>query len=302
MLNRQFWRNSHTFNEITITTYYLVETNTYLFDASNIFNAISKLNESIDEENKISFPISKAKIRIFLNKKWEMINVLTKDNILDVTASNQSQEVKCFNEWIINICCNMPEGCILSKSSKEYEFLDLATNKFLDLYAEINCCTFMDLSAETRLYKIRDIFSVYAEMMLYPPIKDHIEFLEKTRPPMESVIASDVVKFIRNILAHFPFFTTWDEIYFSKQLINWHSEGQSIDRFLNKYQGHGDVVYRFRERESGKWRYPTIRFPKKYNDDKFFLKDMINEKDGILLCVLLMFGVVSSQIINITDK
>ena len=137
MLNRQFWRSSQTFNEITITTYYLVETNTYLFDASNIFKAISKLNESIDEENKISFPISKDKIRIFQNKKWEMINVLTKDNILNVTASNQSQEVKRFNEWIINICCNMPEGCILSKSSKEYEFLDSATNKFLDLYAEI---------------------------------------------------------------------------------------------------------------------------------------------------------------------
>ena len=158
----------------------------------------------------------------------------------------------------------------------------------------------MDSSAETRLHKIKDFFSIYTEMLSYPPIKNHIEFVEKTRPPMESVIVSEVVKFIRNILAHFPFFTTWDDIYFTKQLINWASEGKSIDRFLNRYQGHEDVQYRFKERESGKWSYSTIRFPKEYNDDKFFLKDMINEKDGILLCAVLMFGVVSSQIIKNT--
>ena len=302
MSNMQFWRSSLIFNDITIITYYLAETNTYLFTASNIFDVIAKLNESLDEENTISLPVSKGQIRVFQNDVWETVDVLIKDDIFDVTCSNHSQVVKCFEEWIINLCSSIPEDCILSKNSKEYEFLNLATNKFKDLYEEINRCSFMDLSAETRLHKIKDFFSVYTEMLLYPPIKDHIEFVEKTRPPMESVIVSEVVKFIRNILAHFPFFTTWDDIYISKQLINWASEGKSIDRFLNRYQGHEDVRYRFKEGASGKWRYPTIRFPKEYNDDKFFLKDMINEKDGILLCAVLMFRVVSSQIIKNTNE
>ncbi len=156
----------------------------------------------------------------------------------------------------------------------------------------------MDLTPEIRLYKIKDFFSVYSEMLSYASIKDYIEIVENTRPPMESVISSDWVKLVRNILAHFPFFTSWDEIYISKQLVNWASEGKSIDRFLKKYQGHKEVEYRFKERLSDKWRYPTIKFPSTYNEDKIYLKDMITERDGVLLCAVLMYKVVSSQIIN----
>ena len=297
MTNMKFWRSSSIYNDVTITTYYLAENNTYFFEASNIFETIAKLNGTLDEKAAISMPTSKSKIRVFQNNTWELVDVLTKDDILEVTSLSPFIVVKCFEEWIKNLCGKFPEECILSKNSKEYEFLNLATNRFMKLYEEINNCSFMDLNAETRLYKIKDFFSIYTEMLLYPPMKDHIDFIEKTRPPMESVIVSDLVKFIRNILAHFPFFTTWDEIYISKQLVNWASSGRSIDKFLEKYQGHEDVLYRFKVNSTGEWRYPTIKFPPIYNDDKIFLKDIINERDGILLCVVLMFKVVSSQIV-----
>ena len=298
----QFWRSSLIFNDITINTYYLAETNTYLFCASNIFDVINKLSESLDEKSTIPLPISKSQIRVFQNDAWETVDVLLKDDIFNVTSSNTSKIVQCFEQWLENLCSNIPEGSILPKSSKEYEFLNLATNKFMELYEEITSGSFMDLDAKTRLHKIKDFFSVYTEMLSYPPIKDHIQFVEKTRPPMESVIVRELVKFIRNILAHFPFFTTWDEIYISKQLINWASEGRTIDKFLNKYQGHKDIEYRFKLRSSGEWRYPTIKFPPAYNDDRIFLKDIINERDGILLCAVLMFKVVSSQILYYPEK
>lgn len=74
-----------------------------------------------------------------------------------------------------------------------------------------------------------------------------------------------------------------------------------LNKFLNKYQGHEDVKYRFMEANSRKWRYPTIKFPPVYNEDRIFLKDIVNEKDGILLCVVLMFNVVSSQIVKLKE-
>lgn len=293
----KFWRSSSTFSDIEITTYYLAENNTYFFTASNIFEIIAKLNSSLDEKEAISMPTSKDKICVFQNNAWETVDVFTKDDILKVTSLSSFIVVKCFEGWIKNLCSKFPEECILSKNSKEYEFLNLATNRFMALYEEINNCSFMDLNSETRLHKIKEFFSVYTEMLSYPPIKEHIAFIEKSRPPMESVIVNELVKFIRNVLAHFPFFATWDEIYISKQLINWACEGRSIDKFLEKYQGHEDILYTFKVNSTGEWRYPTIKFPQIYNDDKIFLKDIINERDGILLCAVLMFKVVSSQIV-----
>lgn len=302
MANSQFWHSIVTFNNININTYYLPENMVWFFSASDIYAVIDKISEESSGVNDAKHFCTKSapqsKICIFQGNSWKTINVLQQEDIAEVAKSCISEKTKSFVEWIENICLTVPEGCILSKESKEYEFLYLATNRFLDLYEEINNPTFMDLPPETRLYKIKDIFSVYTELLSYPPIQDHVDFIEKTRPPMESVISREFVKFIRNILAHFPFFTTWDEIYISKQLINWASDRLSVDRFLNKYQGHEDVEYRFMEANSRKWRYSTIKFPSVYNEDKIFLKDMVNEKDGILLCVLLMFNVVSSQIIN----
>ena len=130
----QFWRSSLIFNDITINTYYLAETNTYLFCASNIFDVINKLNESLDEKSTIPLPISKSQIRVFQNDAWETVDVLLKDDIFNVTSSNTSKIVQCFEQWLENLCSNIPEGSILPKSSKEYEFLNLATNKFMDLY------------------------------------------------------------------------------------------------------------------------------------------------------------------------
>ena len=292
MSNLQFWHSSTTYNGVIINTYYLAENRMWLFSASDICNVIDKIN------NGGLKPASKSQIRVFQNNEWITIAVLQKEDILEAINASEAIEVKSFKQWVQELCSSTPEDCFLSKSSKEYEFLNLATNRFLDIYEEINSCSFMDTPPETRLHMIKDFFSVYTEMLSYPPIREHVEFIEKTRPPMESVISSDLIKFVRNLLAHFPFFTTWDEIYISKQLANWASEGRSIDRFLKKYQGHEDVEYRFKESMSGKWRYPTIKFPQEYDEDKIFLKDILDERDGVLLCAALMYKVVSSQIIS----
>lgn len=302
MANSQFWHSIVTFNNININTYYLPENKVWLFSAPDIYTVINKMKEERNDVIDVKqLSTLQSKIRIFQGNSWRTIDVLQKEDIFKVAKSYISEKIKSFEDWMENICPTVPEGCILSKESKEYEFLCLAVNRFLDLYKEINNSTFMNLTPETRLYKIKDIFSVYAELLSYPSIRDYVDFIEKTRPSMESVISGEFIKFIRNVLVHFPFFTTWDEIYISKQLVNWANERLSIDKFLNKYQGHEDVKYRFMEANSRKWRYPTIKFPPVYNEDRIFLKDIVNEKDGILLCVVLMFNVVSSQIVKLKE-
>ena len=191
---------------------------------------------------------------------------------------------------------------LLSKNRKEYDFLNLSYNRFLDLYAEINSTNFIELSPELRFYKIKDVFGVYSELLSYKPIKDFIDEIKKHRPPMEAEISSAVLKFIRNVLVHFPFFKTWNEVYVIKKLINWTSEGKSIDKFLNKYLGHREVEYRFKYVGHKEFAYVTFSFPKEYKENKIYLKDMINEGDGIRFCLFLMYRVLMSQVISITEK
>ena len=305
MSNVQYWRSSLTYNGDEICAFYLAETDTWFFATSDICGVIGKINarnKSIfDAVVTTAAPSVKKSITIWEDKAWKNINVLRQEEILALTKRINSKEIRNFEQWINTMCSNPPEGCFLPRDCKEYEFLNLATNRFMDIYQQINSCTFMDFSPEVRLYKIRDLFSVYAEMLSYKPIQEHLRFIKETRPPMEAVISSEFVKVIRNILAHFPFFSAWDDIYVTKQLVNWAGEGRTIDKFLKKYQGHDDVEYRFKENSSGKWRYPTIKFPQEYGESKIYLKDMVNEADGVLLCAVFMFKVVSSQIISLSE-
>ncbi len=306
MCQLQFWNSTINYKNINIETFYLAEKKLWLFNAVDIYHIFDVINNNLGLLRKqleyLQRPKVLQQIRLFKNNQWKDVDVIDGKSVIEAVDDSSFEEVKSFEAFIMNICEKVPEGCFLSKDSTEYEFLQLATNRFLDLYKEINNDAFFSLSDEIRYYKIKDCFSVYSELISYPNIREHIEFINNSRPPMEAVISNEFVKFVRNVLIHFPCFTKWDDIYISKRLVNWKSEGQSIDKFLTKYQGYEPVQYRFKERLSGKWRYPVINFPRKYENNKIFLKDMIDERDGILLCAVLMFKVVASQIIDIEDR
>ena len=300
-MSEQFWSSLQFFEEKEIHTYFYAEQKVWLFSAIDVCSILIETDEpnKYEEFKKKSNQLSS--LRILVNGEWQNIEVLQKDNILQVISHLEIANTSKFEIWLNEICNSVPDGCYLSKDEKEYEFLNLASDRFLDLYHEINGGHFMEFSPEIRFYKIKELFSVYTELLSYEPIKKHIAFLEKARPPMESVLSNEFIKFIRNILAHFPFFSTWDDIYITKGLVNWVSEGKTIDKFLNKYKGSSEVQYRFMEAKTRKWRYPTIFFPKEYDDARIYIKDMINENDGVLLCAILMYKVVMSQIIEISE-
>ncbi|TCD16976.1 hypothetical protein EZ456_23800 [Pedobacter psychrodurus] len=179
----------------------------------------------------------------------------------------------------------------------EFQFLTLAYNRFYDIYDEVMDDTFWEKDEWERFSKIKQAFSIYAELLNYEPLKWVIEKLKIARPPMESEIGSELFKFVRNVVAHFPFFKSWDEVWVNMSLVNWYKNGQTIDKFLKKYEGHKEVKYRFWEPSKKKMTYLTISFPTEYsNDNKVFFKDIITEKEGVKFSFILMRQIMNTQV------
>lgn len=187
----------------------------------------------------------------------------------------------------------------LRPTSDEIKFLNLAYNKFYDIYEEIEVDNFWLRDSYYRFTKINTAFSIYTEILNYDPIKWFIKHIEETRPPMESVIASELFKFIRNIFAHFPFFDDWDEVYINKEIINWYRKGLTIDKFLKKYTEEKEVKYRFWEIEKKQMTYLTITFPVGYEKgENIYLKDILPEKIGVKFSLHMMKNVLDSQVVK----
>lgn len=185
----------------------------------------------------------------------------------------------------------------LRPNKAEKEFLTLAYNRFYDIFEEVMDDSFWDKDEWYRFSKVKDGFAVYAELLNYPPIKWVIEHVKKARPPMEAEIGSELFKFVRNIVAHFPFFESWDKVWINKSIINWYKEGRSIDKFLNKYKGKETVKYRFWEVQKKRMTYLSINFPKKYEENtKIYLKEILSEKEGVKFSFILMKKILDTQV------
>jgi len=187
-------------------------------------------------------------------------------------------------------------------TKSEELFLSLGYNRFYDLFDEIMDDDFWDKEEWYRFGKVTNIFSVYAELLNYEPFKYVLEAIRRQRPPMESEIGGPLFRFIRNVLAHFPVFKTWNEVWLSKELVNWHKEGLAIDRFLKKYAGHDEVKYRFWEADKKRMTYMSINFPEEYGENRIYLKDMVAEKDGVRFSLIMMRQILNTQVESVREK
>ena len=179
-------------------------------------------------------------------------------------------------------------------NKSEIEFLNLAYNKFYDIFDEVFRDDFWEKDPYYRFSKINTAFAIYAELLNYEPIKWVIDSIKENRPPMEGEIGSNLFKFIRNIFAHFPFYDSWDEVWINKSIVNWYKEGMSIDRFLKPYSGKNEVKYRIWDEKKREMTYLSISFPKTYDDNKIYLKDILTEKDGVKFSLILMKKIIDT--------
>jgi hypothetical protein len=185
----------------------------------------------------------------------------------------------------------------LKPTQNEEIFLTLAYNAFYDLYEEAASDSFWDKDPYYRLCRIRDAYAIYSELLEYEPLKWSLGVHKKQRPPSENMLAEHFFLFVRNLLLHFPIFSSWDEIWFSGALINWSKPGRSIDKFLKKHQGEAPIKYRMWNPKKGEMTYVSIRLPDVYNEtNKIFLKDIFPEREGVIFSFSLMKTILDSQV------
>jgi len=191
----------------------------------------------------------------------------------------------------------------LKPNKSELEALNLFYNRFYDLYNEIISNDFLLNDPKVRFYKIREIFTVYKELLSYEPIKYYVNYVKNGgRPSLEGVIIDDLFSFIRNTLSHFPVFDDWNSVYINKNLATWIKPGM-IDKFLMKcikikINGKGIVKYRIWEKDKKKMTYISVNLPEKYDANNIYLKDIISEENGLKLCVSFMKQVLDTQVEN----
>lgn len=187
-------------------------------------------------------------------------------------------------------------------SLQEIAFLNRAYKYFLDIFDEIKKKNYWEKDPYYRLSRIRDAFLVYSEILEYEPIGWFLEALKKMRPPMEAELSKEYILFIRNVLVHFPFFQSWDEVKFTREMINWSKPGKSIDKFISRFAGHKEVKYRMWNPKHKTMTYISINFPKIYNGNtEISLKGFMSEKEGMLFVMSLMYQVLMSQVESIKD-
>jgi hypothetical protein len=194
------------------------------------------------------------------------------------------------------------KGTEIRPTKAEELFLGLAYNRLYDLFDEVMKDDFWGKEPWYRFSKVSQAFAIYAELLMYEPFAYVLKAVKKQRPPMEAEIGGPLFKFVRNVLAHFPLFESWDEVWISKELVNWQKEGLTIDRFLQKFSGHEEVKYRFWEADKKQMTYVSIRFPEVYDGNKIYLKDIISEKDGVKFSFIMMRNVVNTQVESVGEK
>lgn len=181
-------------------------------------------------------------------------------------------------------------------------FLKQAYNRFYDLYEEVMDDEFLCRDDWYRFSKVSAAFSVYSELLSYEPLRHVLDLMKTQHPPMESEIGGQLFKFIRNLLAHFPLFERWDDVWINQPMANWQRSGLTIDRFLTKYSEATPVKYRFWEPDKQKMTYITINFPNSYGHEKIYLKDMLAEKDGVKFSLIMMRKILDTQVESVGAK
>ena len=184
----------------------------------------------------------------------------------------------------------------LRPNESEIEFLNLAYNRFYDLFDEVMNDSFWEKDGKYRFSREKDGFGVYSEILHYEPIQWVIEAIKKNRPPMEGEIGDKLFRFIRNIIFHFPFFDTWDDVWFNKRLVNCYQENQFIDRFMENSKGRQEIKYRFWEEDKKLMTYLSINFPEAYDENKIYLKDMLSEKEGVKFSFIMIKKIIDTQV------
>ena len=230
-----------------------------------------------------------------------ILGTLTAKNISNCNFKTDVEELRIQVINLTEIVKQEFDKEVIPLTEAEELFLNLSYNKFYDITSEIFSREFWNLEPRYRLGRISQAFLIYGEILSHEPMNGVLNWIAKNRHPMESDISGPLFKFIRNILVHFPFFDSWNDIWINSDLVNWRKSDQSIDKFLRKYSGRRSVKYRFKEKSKPGFTYVTINFPLNNDAEKIFLKDIITEEEGVKFAIVMMLKVLNTQVESIKE-
>lgn len=175
----------------------------------------------------------------------------------------------------------------------ELRVLEVGYNRFLDLYEDVMNDNFRRRRPATRLAMIKDLCSVYSELIKYAPLE---YILENAVRPHFKLIGKELVNFLRNLLLHFPYFESWQQIGFDKELITTLKASGSIDKFLTRVHPE-ELKYRFWEPAKKRMTYIEVHLNTAYSKGEFvWLEEMVPEKDGVKFLAIFMKDVLMTQV------
>ena len=148
------------------------------------------------------------------------------------------------------------------------------------------------LNDEEKLLYLKELYSIFSEIYNI----ETIEWIHQINS--ESILTIfRMAKLIRNILAHFPLFKTWDEIWISEDMANnmdikkksWIAKTLKINKTkkfdLKLYRVDGSIL-------KVNLKYINYESP----TEAIYLKDMVTFKDGSTAIINLMYNVLVNRL------
>lgn len=136
-------------------------------------------------------------------------------------------------------------------SISEIKILQAAVPRYLDI-RRILLDEENKLSSDLKLLYLKDFLSVYSEISTIGYIKE----LNETTPNQVIKEMKPFFKFLRNLIVHFPFFKTWDEIQFTREIVL--STGKKYSA-IDSYLFNNQISRRFITKEEPSGTMPVLR-------------------------------------------
>lgn len=176
---------------------------------------------------------------------------------------------------------------------KEHDFLEIGVEKIGKIYDEIyDEESFFKNSPEIRFYKYKEIFTLYFELITHEKMQKAIKEMKQNEYVKIEPYYYEFFSFIRNVIIHFPIYTTWDEVYIDEELLSWNKKKKSIHTFLVKYNN----TYKFLElhdKKKNTTRRIVINLHIDYDKGKgFYLKNVLPEKDALVLFLSIIWEII----------
>jgi hypothetical protein len=172
----------------------------------------------------------------------------------------------------------------------QIEYIEKMHDKIHKIYAGLNSTDKPDI----RLLWYKELLAIFSEMVKINRFKTRIDSFE---PYMKDMV--DLVQFIRNLLFHFPYFSTWDEVVitynqaFAQQQND--PSGNRKDRelvvakFLNPNNHRESFFLRLKYLSEEDFIEDKIMFPKPDSkDEAVYLKNIIKENKGLKCIIAVM--------------